>query len=477
MRETNERELKLTAAGDIAGLEDLGEPIESRVFTSTYYDTPDRALASVGVTLRRRLENGKNLWQLKLPGEGFRRELEVPGGPARPPRALREPLLALVRGQELESAAKLQTRRSGVRVRDGDQGLAEVLLDTVSVMDDGRVDSTFSEIEVELLEGGPDVLDPIGKALRRRGARISDGRPKLFRALGLTAAVPPKPSAGAPALLHVATMLAVQHREILAHDPGVRLGSDPEDVHRMRVAVRRARAILRAARPLLDRAASEPLRAELKWLGGSLGSVRDLDVLLEHLREQMDALPADDRFAATRLAQVLADERELARAQLVEALESERYLMLLDRLAEIARERAASRRQKPLAALAARRFERLRAAVAGLPKEPTDSEFHRVRIEVKRARYAAELAEATVGKRAARFIARAKRLQDVTGEHQDAVVAARRIQEALASTRGSRVAFAAGRLVEREEERRRKARAAFPKTWRKLEKSGRLAWR
>src|SRR5919198_494950 len=182
VHETNERELKLTAAGDIAGLEDLGEPIESRVFTSTYYDTPDRALASVGVTLRRRLENGKNLWQLKLPGEGFRRELEVPGGPARPPRALREPLLALVRGQELESAAKLQTRRSGVAVRENGRDLAEVVFDSVEVMDNGRVSATFGEIEVELLDGDTDVLDRIGKALRQSGARASDGRPKAFRA-------------------------------------------------------------------------------------------------------------------------------------------------------------------------------------------------------------------------------------------------------------------------------------------------------
>jgi CHAD domain-containing protein len=364
-----------------------------------------------------------------------------------------------------------------VRIREDGCDLAEVALDTVSVMDNGRVQTTFSEIEVELLEGSTNVLDRVGKALRRRGARRSDGRPKLFRALGFIPAPPPKPGAGASGLLHVAAMLARQYREILAHDPGVRLGSDPEDLHRMRVAVRRARAILRSARPILDRAASEPLRAELKWLGSSLGSVRDLDVLLQRLREQVDALPADDRFAAERLAQVLADEHELARAQLVEALESDRYLTLLDRLAEMAREPAASGRQKPLASLAARRFERLRAGIAGLPKEPSDAELHRIRIQVKRARYAAELAEATVGRRAARFIARAKCLQDVIGEHQDAVVAARRIQEALASTRGSRVAFAAGRLVEREEERRHETRAAFPKAWRKLEKSGRLAWR
>jgi CHAD domain-containing protein len=476
VRETKERELKLTAPDEPSVVEGLGEPIESRVFTCTYYDTPDRALATVGVTLRRRLENGKSLWQLKLPGRGFRRELEVPGGPARPPRALRDPLFGLVRGQELAPAAKLKTRRSGVAVRENGRDLAEVVFDSVEVMDNGRVSATFGEIEVELLDGDTDVLDRIGKALRQSGARASDGRPKAFRALGFTLAPIPTPSRRAPAVVHVAAVLARQHREILAHDPGVRLGSDPEDVHQMRVAARRARAVLRAARPILDRAASEPLRAELKWLGDSLAPVRDLDVMLEHLRGQVDALPEDDRFPAERILQLLTAEHELARAQLIEALESHRYLTLLDRLAELAREPAASGRKTPLGQLAARRFKKLREAVASLPNEPSDAELHRIRIQVKRARYAAELAEATVGKPATRFISRAKRLQDVVGAHQDAVVAARRIQDALASVRGSRVAFAAGRLVEREDVRRQEARAAFPRAWQRLEKSGRLAW-
>jgi CHAD domain-containing protein len=344
-------------------------------------------------------------------------------------------------------------------------------------MDDGRVDSKFREIEVELVDGSRQTLERIGKTLCRRGALASDGRPKLFRAIGFAPAPATEVKRGAPAVVHVAAMVAAQRRQMLAHDPGVRVGSDPEDVHAMRVAVRRSRAILRAARPLLDEAVSEPLRSELKWIGQSLGAVRDLDVLLGRLQGQTDALPEDDRFAAERLVQMFTDERELARAQLLEALESERYLALLDGLADLATQPATSGNEESLPSLAAREFKRLRKAAADMPPEPTDTELHRVRVRAKRARYTAELAEPLSGRRTARFIARAKRLQDVIGEHQDAVVAAQRIHEALAATRGSRVAFAAGRLVEREEERRRKARAAFPQAWRKLKKSGERAWR
>jgi CHAD domain-containing protein len=477
VRVTDERELKLMAPDEFGSIDELGEPIDDRVFTSTYYDTRDRALATAGVTLRRRLENGKNLWQLKLPGDGLRRELEVPGGASRPPRSLREPLVGLLRERKLEQAAKLKTHRSGVRVRKNGRDRAEIVIDSVAVMDAGRVASTFREIEVELLDGDPRLLDRIGRTLRRRGALASDGRPKLFRALSFAPPPSPRPDAEAAPVLHVAAMLERQRRAILAHDPGVRADADVEDVHALRVATRRSRAVLRAARPLLDRAVSEPVRDELKWLGSALGPVRDLDVLLEHLRAEVEALPADDRFAAERLLQLLAAERDLARAELLEALESDRYFELLDRLAELAAAPPASGRDKPLASLAAREFERLRDAAAGLPDEPADEELHRVRVLVKRARYAAELAEPVVGRPASRFVARAKRVQDVIGEHQDAVVATGRIQDLLGTARGSRVAFAAGRLVEREERRRLRARADFPEAWRRLEKSGRRAWR
>jgi non-ribosomal peptide synthetase component E (peptide arylation enzyme) len=73
-----------------------------------------------------------------------------------------------------------------------------------------------------------------------------------------------------------------------------------------------------------------------------------------------------------------------------------------------------------------------------------------VRIRAKRARYAAELAEAVVGKPATRFVRRARKLQDVIGEHQDAVVAEERLRAAAAKEHTQEAAISVGRLVERE---------------------------
>ncbi|CAA9418039.1 MAG: Adenylate cyclase, partial [uncultured Pseudonocardia sp.] len=94
---------------------------------------------------------------------------------------------------------------------------------------------------------------------------------------------------------HVRAALDLRLRALLHHDPGTRAGADIEDLHQMRVSVRRMRAALKAARPLLDAAWADGLRAELGWLGRALGPVRDLDVLLLRLRAEVAALPADEQ--------------------------------------------------------------------------------------------------------------------------------------------------------------------------------------
>ena len=53
---------------------------------------------------------------------------------------------------------------------------------------------------------------------------------------------------GTPAGAALGIALGEQARRLLLHDPGVRLGSDPEDLHQLRVATRRLRAFLRAGR-------------------------------------------------------------------------------------------------------------------------------------------------------------------------------------------------------------------------------------
>jgi len=145
-------------------------------------------------------------------------------------------------------------------------------------------------------------------------------------------------------------------------------------------------------------------------------------------------------------------------------LRSDEYLALLDDTARTIDELGPSGSSVTLDELADKAFKKVRKAVRHLPDKPGDEELHAVRKKGKRARYAAELA----GRK--KPVQRAKKLQDVLGEHQDAVVAAERLRE-LATGAATEQALVAGRLVQREEERRIEARAAWPKTWRKLRKA------
>jgi len=271
-------------------------------------------------------------------------------------------------------------------------------------------------------------------------------------------------------------MLHAQRESMLAHDPGTRLGADPEELHQMRTAVRRLRAILRVARPILD-GWTEELRAELDWVGTALGVVRDLDVLRESLLHEIALFEASERPAGQRLLRRLDAERTRGREALLAVLDDPRYFALVDRLTErIENPFPPAPAEISLAHLAASQFKKLRKSVERLREEPSDEELHAVRIKLKRARYTAELAQASVGRPARRFIDTSRTLQDILGEHQDAVVAEERLRVLLEGAPGRGAAFAAGRLVERQRSRRRGARRDFVKRWPKLERRGRKAW-
>jgi CHAD domain-containing protein len=466
---TDEREIKLDLDENFALPAFPGEPLPSRVFVSTYYDTDDRRLGRAGITLRRRDENGRSAWQLKLPRESSRLELEHEGGPARPPQPFRDALFGVTRGGTLESVTKLRTRRDGVLVAEEQLPVAEVVVDDVAVLDGNRVVAGFRELEVEARNGDRRALQRIERSLKRAGARAGNGVPKVLRALGDDFSTP-EPGPGAEAAEHLVAMIKAQLAAILANDPAVRLGETAEDVHQLRVATRRLRAVLRTARPLLDETWSEPVRAELAWLGDALGAVRDLDVLIEYLEESAATLPEPDQRALAGVVRGLTGLRSDRRAKLQRELSTQRYLELLDAL-EAPRLRAS---KATVEELAAGEFERLRKAAKGTK---TDEELHRLRVRGKRARYTAELAERSVGKPAARFIRAAKAFQDVVGEHQDAVVAEGRLRELAEQTGRGRAVFVLGRLVERQGARRSRARESLPSAWKRLEKAGLKAWR
>jgi CHAD domain-containing protein len=364
------------------------------------------------------MENGKNVWEVEI-GNATR---AADGGPAGPPEEILRLLTAPLLGRELVEIARTRTRSNG------------------------------DDVETAVLEG-QHVL-----------AMVQDWKPKLPKPKRR-----PRPKKGAPALDRFRAYMRQQVDELARHDPVARLDDDPERVHQIRVATRRARSALRTARPLLDVEWAQGLRDELKWLGNELAPARDLDVLLARLGPDAAELGKP----AAMIVRQLEGERRRAQKQLVAALESQRYLALLgelERAAEAPRVRTAD---ADLDKLARKEFRRLGRAVQALGKSPTDQALHEVRKRGKRARYSAELAG---GKRTKKFAEAAKSFQDVVGDHQDAVVAEERLTALVPRAKGPEAVFAAGRLLERQQRRRVTARRSLPKAWRKLQRQGRKAW-
>jgi CHAD domain-containing protein len=306
--------------------------------------------------------------------------------------------------------------------------------------------------------------------LRAAGAADGDGRPKLFQVLGIEPVAPPRPPLERPAQ-RLAAVLAEQYAAIMANDPGTRLGADPEHLHRHRVAVRRLRAMLRAAGAMLDPTWTQELRDELGLLGRMLGPVRDLDVLIEHLTGSAATLGDPDVASAEPLLHQLGAERELARKVLLQALDSDRYLELLDRIKAAGEAPAVVDPYCALPELAEREFRKLARDARRIRPRSSDAELHELRIRGKRMRYAAELADPGGSRRWARLLIRARQLQDLLGAHQDAFTAEERLRDLAARSTDTAAHLAAGRLIERERARRAAARAAYPRVWERLERA------
>ena len=453
---------------------------------STYHDTPDLRLARAGVTLRYRSgDQAGPVWTLKLRVAGsdgsVRDELTFPGEPDSIPVGALDLVTALSRACALEPVAKIRTRRRRwLLCGAAERELAELVDDEVTVLDGDEVRARFRELELE--SRGPDLeqLIPIAERLQLAGAVLAEPVPKAVRAMGPAAAAPadlepmevfPTDPAGRA----VQAAIITGAMRLTENDPATRLGEE-EPLHQMRVATRRMRSDLRTFAPLVEPAWAAELSEELGWLGNCLGAVRDLDVQIRELGD----LGADLRTELDPLFTALAGQREAARAALMTALRGTRYTALLDRLVDASRTPALTRvaaapvagALPPLLDLAWRGLERGGRKVR--PDDP-DERYHAVRILAKRARYAAEAIGPMLpggGKLELTFAAAAARLQDLLGSLQDAVVGADLIHELTNGSSDTAFTMAAGRLFEREQLIRERARAGYPIAWRRARRAG-----
>ena len=492
---------------DVPTLTVLAKP--TRRLVDRYMDTADWRVGRAGFVLRTRQRGRAVEVTLKDTGSadpaGLRKRLELTeslpsglgslgaGGP------VGRRVHAVAGRRPLVQVLEVRTRRQPFSLRAAGTEVAEVALDdTTIIVGENQAPARLRRVEVEVAPAWLDTLATVVEDLRA-SAGLSPATLSKFEA-GLLAAgvsVPGPPDVGPtdagpdPTLGDVAyAVIRRQLRELLVHEPGTRLGEDPEQLHDMRVATRRLRAAMDLFSVALP-SRTAAVREELRWIAGELGAVRDLDVQLEGMKEMAgwseEWAGAGHGMALAHLRTLLEAERDEARRRLLDALESARWERLTSALLALARQgpnrRVAGARVPATIAvppLLETRQRAMRAAAKRARRTGAAHDFHRVRIRGKRLRYSLEFTSSLYGQPALRFAKKLTELQDLLGAMQDAEVAASRLF-ALATedpppgtSLPAATVFVMGGIAERYRQESARLRANMPKRLKLLRGN---AWR
>lgn len=405
---------------------------------SVYYDTKKKALHRAGVSLRVRRTGDRYVQTVKANGKASaglfdRSEWEEPiTGPAPELDRVRN-LTSVLDKQAVRAGLNpvfetLIERRTGLL--DWQGARIEVVIDRGTVVAGKRREPVL-EVELELLDGRPQALFDLARALQsavplrlgvltksERGARLA--RPRADQAVKAEKVTLSAAMSVAEAFQVIAFACL---RHFRSNEPRVAAGRDVDALHQSRVALRRLRSAFSLFKPILARPAAERFRVELRDLSNKLGEARNLDVLL---RRRSEELAPDAR-------QRLVEERTRAYDEVTKALRSPRVrTMMLDlvewiALADFVDNDASVRASaeaplQPFADQVLRRFwKKVRRGGRNLPTLD-DEARHTLRISSKKLRYATEFFAALYDKRAERrdkFIAQLQELQEDLGELND----------------------------------------------------------
>ncbi|MBG0563184.1 CYTH and CHAD domain-containing protein [Actinoplanes aureus] len=411
---------------DLAGVAGIASVDDAEIhdLDATYFDTEDLRLMKNRRTLRRRTGGNDAGWHLKTPGDGSgRTEHRVSGEAGTVPDELLRLVRTIVRRHPVAPVVRLRTHRVETPLRDGDgRTLALVAQDQVRAESDGE-ETSWQEVEVELVDGDAALLDAVEQALLAVGATPAAGPSKAARALAGRLAAGQQKKPKIEKINPVFRYAREQRDAILEHDPAARRGEE-QAVHKMRVATRRLRSTLKTYKRWFPESEAG---AELRWLAHALGAVRDPQVLEQKLLAGAEQSGPEFEPAAQRIRSGLDHRVEQGREKLAAALDSDRYLNLLDCVDELvdgppaSSESPAKRTRKVLR----KADEQLDTAMA----DGVDEEIHEARKSYKKARYAVELISPEAGKPAKRLVKTLTALQDGLGAHQDSTVAREVLRE------------------------------------------------
>lgn len=407
MTHAPEVEIKLVATPamleQLRRADSLSGESRHRNFETAYYDTADRRLARARLALRIRSDAGKSEITLKrapaakaiardewnAPLEGDALDLG-----ALPPEAARYVIKA-AKGADLLPVFRLSVARE-IRVMHFGRSSIEVAFDSGRLTAAGG-DVEICELELELVSGkAADLLGlaltlPLGPELRwstdsksARGYRLADDETPVAaraRIIRLPA------NAGTRAALRRIVWACIGH--VLANEDLVVRAGFAEALHQMRVALRRLRVALRLGHELLAEADAAVLDAECAAALSTLSTARDLDVILAKL----GTVRREGGIAAD-LVPALEAERVQAYAEAATLIRSTAFQRLLVQAVLWAECLGTARPDDMPLPIASRALlktwrRKLRSGARNLAEASPEAR-HRIRIRLKRLRYATE---------------------------------------------------------------------------------------
>lgn len=457
-----EIELKL-AAGGPAELDRLraapvlrgsGEPARGHL-ESVYYDTPDMRLWRRGAALRVRRVGNRFVQTLKTGGSGpgvqQRGEWEAPVASLEPePEAITDAdaraVVGLLKPGELRPLFATRIERETRLVDSG--GVADADRVVEVAFDEGVIAAAdrelpVAEVELELLRGTPASLYRLALELHDTAPLRIAPHSKAARGYALALGQPPEvrrskrialdPDAPVDRAIGPVVRACLDHWT--ANQAAAADGRDTEGVHQLRVGLRRLRSAMSLWHGVVPEAQRQWIDAEADAVLAALGPARDLDVFLAEVAGPVAAArPQRDGLAA------LIDAAGAARARayqgVAEALAAPRYTSFVLRLGLWLEERAwreggtATEEvwlQRPLVALAdavlAGRHKTVLKRGRGFETLSAQGR-HRLRIAVKKLRYATEFfAGLYRGKRRKPYQRDLAAFQDRLGRLNDIAVA------------------------------------------------------
>ncbi len=419
---------------------------------SVYYDSDNRFLRDHGLTLRVRRVGDKYLQTVKAENRGHdwleRSEWEQPIEGDQPDlnRAMDTKLGAILTDDvrnTLKPVFETRIERTAYHLNGSDTAIA------VSV-DEGQIVGTdsscpVSEIELELEQGSPTELFKIARAINDVVPAQLDVKSKSERGYALIENTPvaaekardPELTAGMSAGRAFTLIGRACLRHLIANVPAT-INRNSEALHQMRVALRRLRAAISFFSDVVSDDRVSLIKTELRWLAREMGPARDLDTLVIEVLKPLRKQHPNERGLIS-ISKMFARERVKAYRRAREAVQSIRFRALVLDTAEWIEAGPWStsdeppmmrtRRELPIEIRAAEQLSQRRKKIKRRGAKIGDmspEQLHRLRIQVKKARYAAEFFSSVYqgkksAKRAKNILSSLTQLQNCLGGFNDII--------------------------------------------------------